>query len=169
MCIIITQTLAWLFTRMRTMLSYYVRYGVGVAVFAVDLLLWCVSNKSVSEVIDSNNCRQSGVVIALTKADLWWVFTWAMSELETGGGGRAETTIKLKICESILANSWHSQVYVFPSRPPVCLPVCVCVCAAEAKNLPPPHELRHSRDCYIVAALDQEEIFRTATVEKSLR
>lgn len=42
-------------------------------------------------------------------------------------------------------------------------------CPVEAKKLPPPHELRHSRDCYVVVALDQEEIFRTATVEKSLR
>ena len=47
--------------------------------------------------------------------------------------------------------------------------LCFVLCAVEAKKLPPPHELRHSRDCYVVVALDQEEIFRTATVEKSLR
>lgn len=42
------------------------------------------------------------------------------------------------------------------------------VCAVEAKNLVPSHELKHSRDTYVITALDQEEIFRTATVEKSL-
>lgn len=38
----------------------------------------------------------------------------------------------------------------------------------EAKNLPPSHELRHTRDAYVIVALDQEEIFRTATAEKTL-
>ena len=49
---------------------------------------------------------------------------------------------------------------------------CVCwvvLCVVEAKNLSPAHDLKHSRDTYIITALDQEEIFRTATVEKSLR
>ncbi|XP_065887330.1 ras GTPase-activating protein 3-like [Dysidea avara] len=38
----------------------------------------------------------------------------------------------------------------------------------EVKNLSSPHDLRSGRDVYVVAALDQEEIFRTATVERSL-
>lgn len=37
------------------------------------------------------------------------------------------------------------------------------------KNLPPTHDLRSGRDVYVVAALDQEEIFRTATVERTLK
>ena len=92
----------------------------------------------------------------------------AMSELETssiGGSGRPETTIKLKIGQSLLCTlqlvvrltSFDNLLYT------------LCACAVEAKKLPAPHELRHSRDCYVVVALDQEEIFRTATVEKSLR
>jgi len=43
------------------------------------------------------------------------------------------------------------------------------VFSVEAKNLPPSHELRHTRDAYVIVALDQEEIFRTATAEKTLR
>ena len=39
----------------------------------------------------------------------------------------------------------------------------------EAKNLPPSHDLRHTRDAYVIVALDQEEIFRTATAEKTLK
>ena len=39
----------------------------------------------------------------------------------------------------------------------------------EVKNLPPTHDLRSGRDVYVVAALDQEEIFRTATVERTLK
>lgn len=38
----------------------------------------------------------------------------------------------------------------------------------EVKNLPPSCH-GGSRDSYIVIALDQEEIFRTATVEKNLK
>ncbi|XP_068685469.1 ras GTPase-activating protein 3-like [Montipora capricornis] len=38
----------------------------------------------------------------------------------------------------------------------------------EAKNLQPRKEPRYSRNCYCVVTLDQEEVFRTATVEKSL-
>lgn len=93
----------------------------------------------------------------------------AMSELETtiGGSGRPETTIKLKIGQSLLCklqlvvrlNSFDIKSVVYT----------LCACAVEAKKLPAPHELRHNRDCYVVVALDQEEIFRTATVEKSLR
>lgn len=39
--------------------------------------------------------------------------------------------------------------------------------SVEAKNLPPA-DLRQNRDTYVMIGLDQEEIFRTATVEKSL-
>ena len=39
----------------------------------------------------------------------------------------------------------------------------------EAKNLPGVHDLYQARDTFVVVALDQEEIFRTATAEKSLR
>ena len=39
----------------------------------------------------------------------------------------------------------------------------------EVKNLPATHDLRSGRDVYVVAALDQEEIFRTATVERTLK
>ncbi|XP_067037684.1 ras GTPase-activating protein 3-like isoform X1 [Acropora muricata] len=38
----------------------------------------------------------------------------------------------------------------------------------EAKNLQPRKEPRYSRNCYCIVTLDQEEVFRTATVEKSL-
>ncbi|KAL5476310.1 hypothetical protein EMCRGX_G026236 [Ephydatia muelleri] len=37
---------------------------------------------------------------------------------------------------------------------------------AEAKGLPPP-DLRSTRDSYVVVALDQEEMYRTAVVEKN--
>ncbi|KAK2573278.1 Ras GTPase-activating protein 3 [Acropora cervicornis] len=36
----------------------------------------------------------------------------------------------------------------------------------EAKNLQPRKEPRYSRNCYCIVTLDQEEVFRTATVEK---
>ena len=68
---------------------------------------------------------------------------------------RAETTIKLRVGKNYL--------FLFSPRMSVSLLTTV-----EAKNLPPAHELRQSRDTYIVIGLDQEEIFRTATVEKSL-
>jgi len=46
---------------------------------------------------------------------------------------------------------------------------CVVNVLGEVKNLSAPHDLRSGRDVYVVAALDQEEIFRTATVERSLK
>ena len=43
----------------------------------------------------------------------------------------------------------------------------------EIKNLPPPRDLRQKekdgRDSYVVVALDREEIFRTATAERTLK
>ena len=52
-----------------------------------------------------------------------------------------------------------------------CVAVCfILIITGEVKNLPPTHDLRRSgRDVYVVAALDQEEIFRTATVERTLK
>jgi len=44
-----------------------------------------------------------------------------------------------------------------------------CLTAGEVKNLSSPHDLRSGCDVYVVAALDQEEIFRTATVERSIK
>ncbi len=48
--------------------------------------------------------------------------------------------------------------------------LAVVLCVVEAKNLPQGTEfnLKHGRDSYVVISLDQEEIFRTATVEQSL-
>lgn len=83
-----------------------------------------------------------------------------MAVLLEPGLGKVETTITLRVGKHgdyRLLSSW--------TRPDA----CVCVCAVEAKNLSPAYELKHSRDTYISIALDQEEIFRTATVEKSLR
>lgn len=41
--------------------------------------------------------------------------------------------------------------------------------AVEAKNLLPAHDLKQYRDTFVITALDQEEIFRTATIDRSLR
>ena len=56
------------------------------------------------------------------------------------------------------------------------MPIEQCVfpenIAGEVRNIPPPaRELRgkEGRDSYVIVALDREEIFRTATAEKSLR
>jgi len=52
----------------------------------------------------------------------------------------------------------------------VCVTVTVTVWAVEAKNLPQGNDfnLKHGRDTYVVVSLDQEEIFRTVTVEQTL-
>uniref|UniRef100_A0A8C1NHK6 RAS p21 protein activator 3 n=1 Tax=Cyprinus carpio TaxID=7962 RepID=A0A8C1NHK6_CYPCA len=44
----------------------------------------------------------------------------------------------------------------------------VCVSAGEAKNIPPYPGPNKMRDCYCTVNLDQEEVFRTKTLEKSL-
>lgn len=54
----------------------------------------------------------------------------------------------------------------------VCVVMVVdVVCTGEVRNLPPSKDLctREGRDSYVIVALDREEIFRTATVEKNLR
>jgi len=56
-----------------------------------------------------------------------------------------------------------------PSYPLTGVITCVVNVLGEVKNLSVPHDLRSGRDVYVVAALDQEEIFRTATVERSLK
>lgn len=45
--------------------------------------------------------------------------------------------------------------------------MCV-VCAGEAKNIPPYPGPNRMRDCYCTVNLDQEEVFRTKIIEKSL-
>lgn len=42
------------------------------------------------------------------------------------------------------------------------------LCAGEAKNLPPYPGPNRMRDCYCTVNLDQEEVFRTKIIEKSL-
>uniref|UniRef100_A0A673GSK7 RAS p21 protein activator 3 n=1 Tax=Sinocyclocheilus rhinocerous TaxID=307959 RepID=A0A673GSK7_9TELE len=44
----------------------------------------------------------------------------------------------------------------------------VCLSAGEAKNIPPYPGPNKMRDCYCTVNLDQEEVFRTKTIEKSL-
>ena len=91
-----------------------------------------------------------------------------MSHLDTAspGRGRAETTIDLRIGELATAVAYCTESLLLYSLIDYTI---VVPNAVEAKKLPPPHELRHSRECYIVVALDQEEIYRTATVDKSLK
>lgn len=43
------------------------------------------------------------------------------------------------------------------------------IITGEVRNIPAPVRGKDVRDCYVIVALDKEEIFRTATVEKTLR
>uniref|UniRef100_A0AAY4CKZ2 RAS p21 protein activator 3 n=1 Tax=Denticeps clupeoides TaxID=299321 RepID=A0AAY4CKZ2_9TELE len=56
----------------------------------------------------------------------------------------------------------HVQVHGALSR------VCLFVPSGEAKNIPPYPGPNRMRDCYCTVNLDQEEVFRTKIIEKSL-
>lgn len=87
-----------------------------------------------------------------------------MAVLPEPGQGKVETNLTLRVGKRACMHGDQSMQLAGGTGAHV-----VYVCAVDAKNLTPAHELKHSRDTYISIALDQEEVFRTATVEKSLR
>lgn len=54
------------------------------------------------------------------------------------------------------------------SLPFLLLSLLTFICPGEAKNIPPYPGPNRMRDCYCTVNLDQEEVFRTKIVEKSL-
>ncbi len=81
-----------------------------------------------------------------------------MSEIKANGspvesGGRVEEVVSVRVRK-------------YFTRPVACQ--LLALCTVEAKNLQASNDLRLSKDTYVCVGLDQEEIFRTAVVEKSL-
>ena len=71
---------------------------------------------------------------------------------------RIEETLKIRIGRFKILRELLSRIALH----------YLCDFSGEAKNLPARKEPRYSRNCYCVVTLDQEEVFRTSTVEKSL-
>ncbi|XP_069746537.1 ras GTPase-activating protein 3 isoform X3 [Narcine bancroftii] len=79
-----------------------------------------------------------------------------------GEGLRVLQSVKVKIAYGCC---WQGQLY----RPPqLALNWAVVEIMGEAKNMPPYPGPNKMRDCYCTVNLDQEEVFRTKIVEKSL-